>query len=261
MFAKTIAVASGKGGVGKTYCSVNISKELSRLGKRVLLIDCDFNLSNCAIALGVKTNKTILDYYRGVPLEKCIVEVGGFDLLIGESGNLGVLNVDKFLPSLILEFLPKISKDYDYILFDMPAGLDLSILNLTSYCDYRFVVVNSAEFSITDSYALIKVLNQKYGVYENFILPNMISSEEGLIRLENKLKKVVNEFLEAKISFLPPINLVDSAFRPRIGDSKLEKFSGQKILIKLLIFFSIRLMKDRPNYFWKGKRQDVFFLD
>ena len=58
MFAKTIAVTSGKGGVGKTYCSINLCQEFSRLGKRVLLIDCDFNLSNCAIALGVKTNKT-----------------------------------------------------------------------------------------------------------------------------------------------------------------------------------------------------------
>ena len=191
--------------------------------------------------------------------KKCIVEVGGFDLLIGESGNLGVLNVDKFLPNLILEFLPKISKDYDYILFDMPAGLDLTILNLTSYCDYRFVVVNSAEFSITDSYALIKVLNQKYGVYENFVLPNMISSELALNSLKTKLEKVVRDFLEAKVSFLPAINLVDSAFRPRTGDSKLEKFSGQKDFNKAINYFLDQVNEGPTKLFLEGKRQDVFF--
>ena len=90
------------------------AKSLQEFGKKVLLVDCDFNLSNCAVTLGVKAEQTILDYYRGIPLENCINNVGDFDLLVG-SGNLGVLNVDKFLPGLILDFLPKVSKNYDYI--------------------------------------------------------------------------------------------------------------------------------------------------
>ena len=96
MLAKTIAVTSGKGGVGKLTV-VSIFPKSLRIGKKVLLVDCDFNLSNCADTLGVKAKRTILDYYRGIPLENCINNVGDFDLLVGESGNLGVLNVDKFL--------------------------------------------------------------------------------------------------------------------------------------------------------------------
>ena len=72
-------------------------------------------------------------------------------------------------------------------------------------------------------------------------------------------KKVVDEFLEAKISFLPPINLVDSAFRPRIGDSKLEKFSGQKDFNKAINFFLDQVNEGPTKLFLEGKRQDVFF--
>ena len=145
------------------------------------------------------------------------------------------------------------------IYFDMPAGLDLTILNLTSYCDHRFVVVSPSDLSVTDAYALIKILGQKYGVTDHFILPNMIGNSVSINSLKYKLENVVSQFLDSRISFLPQINLVESHFRQANDGSKLEKISGQKDFYQVVDFF-LDQVNDRPSkIFLDGGRQDVFF--
>lgn len=210
--AKTIAITSGKGGVGKTSASIKISKLLAEKGYKVLLIDCDYNLSNTHLKLGLPVAS---HFYSLISAEKtfeeCIHKNGNFHLLSGCNGNLELFENGLELERLVMDIISEHQSEYDYILLDSPAGIGKDNLALNAYCDERIVVVTPDKSSITDSYSLMKILSAKYGINENSLLVNKVSSEVQYKRMVKILSETVVNYLNGRLNVLGAVQKVDEA--------------------------------------------------
>ena len=207
--ATTIAVASGKGGVGKTSVTLKTAHMLSMMNKKVLLIDCDFNLSNTVVKLGLPIKNELWDYVNHQKtLDEIIIKNGNFHLLPACSGNLEFSETEESIEKIIIDILTAKENSYDYIFLDCSAGVSRSVLTLSAYCDHRMVVVTPDKSSITDSYSLLKLLNKKYGINENHLVLNKISNQSQYTKLVNTLSTTVDRFLNCRLNILGGISFL-----------------------------------------------------
>ena len=191
--AKVMCVASGKGGVGKTFFTTNFSKYLDSKRKRVLLIDCDVYLSNCYLSLGVTPGKNLFDLMDGDKFTDCITRVGGIDLISGRSGN--DIGDESDYVKTILGLIQSLEYSYDYILLDCPAGIDSKILSLMAYCDQRIILLNPNKYSLTDAYSLIKTMRVRYGVRSFYGIVNRCDKTQLSSELLSRLINTCHAFL------------------------------------------------------------------
>jgi flagellar biosynthesis protein FlhG len=198
-----ISITGGKGGVGKTSVSLKLAKELASQGQKVLLIDCDYNLSNTAIKLGLPINNT---FYSLVSAEKsfseCLYREDNFHLLSACNGSIDLFDASFRMEEIIIDIMTAHEEEYDYILLDCPAGLSRESLTLNAYCDKRIVIVTPDRASITDSYSLMKVLNKKFGVDENHLLVNMVHSKKQYEKVVKTLSETVENYLGCRTKIL-----------------------------------------------------------
>ncbi len=201
--ATTISVSSGKGGVGKTTSSILLAKNLANNGFKTLLVDCDFNLSNTAVKLGLPLNNDFYNFAtQNKKFEDCVYKEGNFHLLTSCNGSLDMFNNDLKLDQLIIDVIIKNERKYDYIILDCPAGVQKKTLGLCAYADLRFVIVTPEKSSITDSYSLMKILSKNFGTNNFHILLNKISHDKQKERIVNSISDTVDRFLSARLSFL-----------------------------------------------------------
>ncbi len=214
--AKTISVTAGKGGVGKTSVAVKMAKVLSSQGYKVLLLDCDTNLSNTVVKLGLPITNYFYDLISAQrEFDDCLHKDGNLHLLAGCNGSIDMFNKSLEIDRVIIDILVNHEKDYDYIILDCPAGITKETLTLNAYSDYRFVVVTPDKSSVTDSYSLIKILNKEFGVNENHLLINKTSSEPQYQRMIKTLSETVETFLKCRLHILGGVtkeNLPDDRF-------------------------------------------------
>lgn len=201
--AKTISITAGKGGVGKTSVAVKMAKVLAGQGYKVLLLDCDTNLSNTVVKLGLPITSYFYELVSAQrEFEDCLHKDGNLHLLAGCNGNIDLFKKSLEIDRLIIDIIVNHEKDYDYILLDCPAGITKETMILNAYSDYRFVVVTPDKSSVTDSYSLIKILNKEFGVTENHLLVNKVSSEPQYQRMIKTLSETVENFLKCRLSIL-----------------------------------------------------------
>ncbi len=209
--AVTVSITGGKGGVGKTSISLKMVKELARTGKKTLLIDCDYNLSNTAIKLGLPINNT---FYSLVSAEKtfdeCLYKDGNFHLLSACNGSIDLFDTDFRLEQMIIDIISSHEGEYDYIFLDCPAGLSRESLTLNAYCDHRIMVVTPDRASITDSYSLVKVLSHKFGVNENHLMVNMLNSKSQYTRVVKTLSETIENYLGCRTKVLGGIKKLNT---------------------------------------------------
>lgn len=211
-FNKTVtaSITGGKGGVGKTSISLKISKELSNLGFKVLLVDCDTNLSNTAIKLGLPLTNTFFSLVSAQKtFDECLHKENNFHLLSACNGSLDLFDSSLNIEEIIIDIINTHEKEYDFIFLDCPAGLNKESLTLNAYCDQRIVVVTPDKASITDSYSLIKVLNHKYGVKENHLLVNMCHSKNQYEQVVKTISETVENFLGGRTHILGGVSKLD----------------------------------------------------
>lgn len=205
-----IAVGSGKGGVGKTTTALMLANELSSKGKKVLLIDCDYNLSNTAVKLGLPLND---NFYSLISLEKpfeeCVYKLGNIHLLSGCNGNSDLFEKSFSHDKFIIDIIAEHRSEYDHIILDCPAGVNRETINLQAYSDYRFMVVNPDRSSITDTYALIKILNQKYNIKDNHLIVNKVESNQQYHKVVRSLVDTVSNFMQANLSVLGGVKNIE----------------------------------------------------
>ena len=244
--SKVISIASGKGGVGKTFFSTNFAKFLDSKNKKVLLIDCDVYLSNCYLSLGVTPGKDLFDLHDGEPFHNCVTKVGGIDLISGRSGNEHGEDVDYV--KTILSLVQSLEYSYDYILLDCPAGIDSKILSLIAYCDERIVLMNPNKYSLTDAYSLIKTLRLNYGVKEFKTVTNRSDSL--------KVEKEINERLtNTCMTFLPDVRIKNIGSISRLDkhiSNEAERISLRNNLCNIFEFFNDKETTDSDFYLQKG---------
>ena len=202
-----IAVASGKGGVGKTAFTVNLAIGFSRLGQRVLLADSDFGLANADIMLGVAPEYTLQDaVFNEIPLTDVVVSTPyGVDLLAASSGARDLLNLAEDRLQMMVEELVRCAASYDILLFDCGAGIDNAVISVISSVPQTVIVATPQPTSIVDAYALLKIIDQENLVDRVNLALNMVRNEEEGTEAHDRLMSVIDANLKTSVHYLGAI--------------------------------------------------------
>lgn len=199
---RVITVTSGKGGVGKSNVVVNLGLALAKMGQKVLLIDADLGLANLDILLGLSPRFTIHDL---LSLRRNLSEVmvegpEGIKILPASSGIPELADLDKHQKMFLLTELDDYLENIDVVLIDTGAGISKNVLFFNVAAQERIVVANNEPTSITDAYALIKVLASQYGEKHYNLLVNDLTKPHDGEMVYRTLLRVTERFLGRGIS-------------------------------------------------------------
>jgi len=218
--SRVITITSGKGGVGKSNMAVNLAIALSRLGKRVVILDADFGLANIEVMLGIRPQYNLADLmFRGKTLTDIITpgpENIGF--ISGGSGIQELTNLTRDQIVYLIQKLVELDERADIIIIDTGAGIADSVLEFVAASTEVLLIATPEPTSITDAYALLKTLNRKtdFSLQDTVIkmVANRIDTYEEGKELYDKLSLVVSKFLNFKLEYLgalPQDNIVSKA--------------------------------------------------
>jgi flagellar biosynthesis protein FlhG len=157
-----IAIASGKGGVGKTWLAITLSHALARAGQRILLFDADLGLANVDVQLGLAPGRDLGSVISGrTTLAGAVSQLGtvGFDVLAGQSGSGGLSGLSAESLEVLLTRVRDETTDYDAVLVDLSAGIDRTVRRISAWSDVLLVVATDEPTSLTDAYAVLKLQN------------------------------------------------------------------------------------------------------
>lgn len=204
----SVSILSGKGGVGKTNIALNLGYCLYKGNHSLLLMDCDMGLANLDVLLGITPEGNLQDIMdSGADPRDVIVALdkGGFDFIPAASGVPELVDMDEEMRLTLMNKLSKVFKSYDFLFLDLGAGLSPTVLSFASMSAMRLVVITPEPTSLTDSYALIKVLATQYNVRDFHIVVNMFESESEKKEAFSRLSAACKKFLDLDITYLGAI--------------------------------------------------------
>ena len=201
---RVISVTSGKGGVGKSNVVANLALAMTRLGSKVLIIDADLGLGNINVLLGLKPAYTLNDLFSGDKgLSDIIVEgPGGIKVIPAGSGIQKYTRLSREERIRLLNELDDLEEDFDTIIIDTESGISDNVIYFTSAAQEIVVVVSPEPASITDCYALIKLLSTTQGEHHFKVLINMVQDSDEALKTYYRLASVVGRFLEISLDYL-----------------------------------------------------------
>lgn len=201
---KVVAVSGGKGGVGKSSVSVNLAVTLAQLGKEVLLFDGDLGLANIDIMLGLHAKRSLSDVLSGACGLNDIVIDGPSSVKVipGASGVEKMASLSVREHAGLVDSFNELSLNADYMFVDTAAGVSDTVLSLTRSAQELLLVVCDEPTSLTDAYALIKIMHRRYGVSNFKILANQTHSPQEGRLLFNKLTRVTDQFLDVNLLYV-----------------------------------------------------------
>lgn len=204
MNTRTISFTSGKGGVGKTTLVTNIARQLGASGKKVLLFDGDLGMANADLMFGVRAEKNIMDVMNEkYTFEEVILNVApGVDLIPGGSGVYDFNRMTSFEKRALLDSVQNLNGFYDYLMIDTASGIGDHVLYMNAAAQIPVVIVTPDAASITDAYALIKVLNKIHRVEKFFIVCNQVNDGMDGLNLFKRFNDVVDQFLCVGLEYL-----------------------------------------------------------
>lgn len=207
-----IAVASGKGGVGKTNVSVNVSLALAETGKKVMLLDADLGLANVDLMLGLKSQFNLSHVINGERKLEDIIIKGPDGLMIvpAASGTQMMAELSSQQHAGMIRAFGELNMDIDTLVIDSSAGISDSVISFCKAAHEILVVVCDEPASLTDAYALIKVMNQDHGIQRFQVLANMVHGEQEARQLFAKLNHVAGLYLDVNLNMLGYIPYDDS---------------------------------------------------
>lgn len=218
---RTISITSGKGGVGKTTLTVNLAFTLAQMGKKVLILDGDIGLANIDIFLGIRPQKTLEDFFKGEEsLQDVLVKVNkNIHVLPSASGLTDLKSIDVYKRKMLMDEVSMLENTYDYMLVDTASGIDENVQYLNSTVQDVIMVITPEPASMTDAYALMKLLHNNKKVCRFSMVANKVLSEKEAKDIYTRIDKVAGRFLNINLSYLGYIPL-DPKLR-QVGDPKL----------------------------------------
>ena len=195
---RLIAIASGKGGVGKTWFAITLAHALTRLGRRVLLFDGDLGLANIDVQLGLTPSHDLGSVLAGrVTLAQAVVREarGGFDILAGRSGSGALSGLDPADLEAVLAMPRHDAAGYDDVLLDLGAGVERAVRRMAAASDLLLVLATEEPTSLTDAYAVLKLFRADCPVGDARVVVNLASSVSGGERTYATLRRACATFL------------------------------------------------------------------
>ena len=198
-----ITVTSGKGGVGKTNLAVNLGIMLTQRRQRVLIMDADLHLGKLDIVIGATPRYTLAELVDGSQtLDQIIMHhPSGIDILPATSGDLNLLDADVRMLKILAESFSAIQTQYDYLIVDTGAGVSPTVLTMALGADKVILVVTPEPASISDVYAMIKVIRSKSPNLPLILVPNRLRSMEDGLDLHKKLNLITQKFLKTNLYY------------------------------------------------------------
>ena len=204
---RTIAIASGKGGVGKSTFTVNFAYNLRKLDKEVLIIDSDIGMANLDIMLGVQPNYDMGHLLRGeCSLEDAVIEgPEGIKLLSGITGDDSFIDIQNEAMQKLIHLGDQIEKNYDYLLIDLGAGAAKSIVNTILAAEELILLLTTEPTSVMDSYSLIKILaNHNYNKAIKLVI-NQTEDINDAEKTADRIIKTVKNYLDLDLTLIGSI--------------------------------------------------------
>ncbi|HYE51360.1 MAG TPA: MinD/ParA family protein [Azospirillaceae bacterium] len=193
-----LAVASGKGGVGKTFFSITLSHALARSGRRTLLFDGDLGLANVDIQLGLMPKRDLGQVIDGmVSLGGAAQRFpeGGFDIIAGRSGSGSLANLPPARLNQLRNELSDVARTYDWVVIDLGAGVDRNVRTFSGPAGTSLVVTTDEPTSITDAYAFLKLSYQANPSADLRVVINMAQSRNEGEKTYETLRMACRKFL------------------------------------------------------------------
>ncbi|MGQ0697040.1 MAG: MinD/ParA family protein [Panacagrimonas sp.] len=201
---QVIAITSGKGGVGKTSVSVNLSTAMAMAGKQVMLLDGDLGLANVDVMLGLQPSCNLSHVLEGkCSLDDTILEgPAGLMVVPASSGKKSMAELTRAENAGLIRAFSDLSRPLDVLVIDTGAGIADSVISFTQAAQEVIVVICNDPSSLTDAYALIKVLSRDHGVERVQVLANMVQNLTEAKEVHDNLRRVAERFLDVTLNFM-----------------------------------------------------------
>ncbi|MBI5137919.1 MAG: MinD/ParA family protein [Nitrospirae bacterium] len=221
---RVLAVTSGKGGVGKTNVTVNLADRLARMGYRILVLDGDMGLGNVDVMVGLSTTRTLADVFAGhCTLEEIIHEgPGGIQIIPGGSGIVSLTQLGEEGQLTLLSQIGALTQPPDYLILDTAAGIGDNVRFLAGCAQEILVVATPDPTSITDAYALMKVMSAHHGERRFRLLVNLAKNADEGLEVYRRLSLAADRFLGVAVDyagFVPVDHAISRAVRSQTGIS------------------------------------------
>ena len=201
--AQTLAITSGKGGVGKTTISVNLAVQLARMGRRVVLLDADLGTANADVICNLHAPATLAHVVAGTrDLDEVVVDApGGFKLIPGASGLANMANLDAHERDRLAAQMRRLESSCDVLLIDTGAGVGPNVLSFCAAAERLLVVTTPEPTSITDAYAVIKTIHHQTLHPDIRLLVNQVKDEAEARAVFARIAGVCDRFLGLSPSY------------------------------------------------------------
>lgn len=216
--ALTIAITSGKGGVGKTNVTTNLGIALAKAGKKVCVFDADTSLANINILLNLTPEYTLEHFLRDDLSIDDIMLTGpeGMQIVPAATGIADFILLNGDQQSKLIDALEQLEQRFDYILIDTAAGISDSVIRFIQSAQYAVTVISPEPTSLTDAFSLIKVLQRRHYEQPIYVLVNMANNYAHSMEVFKRFAHAVNKYIQTKVRYLGYIP-TDKAVRHAIA--------------------------------------------
>lgn len=201
----SLSILSGKGGVGKTNIALNLAFALHKLGHNTLIVDCDLGLANLDVMLGIAPEGSLHDLLnRNSKIQDVLYNLGerGLDLIPAASGVTDILELDEDQQEQVASTLERILKKYGFLILDIGAGISRTVQSFAGMTHHQIVVITPEPTSLTDGYALTKVLYTQKMASNFHIIVNMVNSEHEAKTGFERIRAACEKFLDLRVNYL-----------------------------------------------------------
>ena len=211
VLSRVITITSGKGGVGKSNLAINLAISLSRLGKKVIVLDADFGLANIEVMLGIRPQYNLSDLmFRGRSLSEIITK--GPENVGFISGGSGIREMTSLTREQLINLsarLSELDRQADVVIIDTGAGISENVMEFVMSSAEVFLIATPEPTSITDAYALLKTLNNQPEFTREHchikLIANKVNNEKNGKELFEKLSVVADKFLNISLEYMGAI--------------------------------------------------------